>query len=162
MKDKIKTIDEVRQIREEARKEGKVVAFTNGCFDLLHSGHVDYLETAKGEADVLIVGVNDDASVRRIKGPKRPLIPLEDRAAVLAGLEAVDLVVAFSEDTPELIIHQIVPDVLAKGADWAEENIVGADLVKSEGGLIMRVPLREGRSTSSIIDVIVQRYTKED
>jgi rfaE bifunctional protein nucleotidyltransferase chain/domain len=127
------------------------VVFTNGVFDLLHRGHVAYLAVARAEGAALIVGVNTDASVRRLKGPGRPLVPQGDRAYVLAGLAAVDAVVLFDEDTPRELIAVLEPDVLAKGADYALDAIVGADLVTARGGRVVRVPLQEGASTTNLI-----------
>ena len=129
------------------------VVFTNGVFDLLHPGHVELLEAARREGAVLIVGVNSDASVRRLgKGPDRPLNDAPARTRVLAGLAAVDSVVIFDQDTPLELIHQLAPDVLVKGADYARSAIVGADLVESRGGRVVRVPLVTGFSTSNIVD----------
>jgi rfaE bifunctional protein nucleotidyltransferase chain/domain len=127
------------------------VVFTNGVFDLLHRGHVAYLAAARAEGAALVVGVNTDASVRRLKGPGRPLVAERDRAFVLAGLAAVDAVVLFDEDTPRELIAALEPDVLAKGADYALEAIVGADLVTARGGRVVRVPLQEGVSTTDLI-----------
>ena len=127
------------------------VVFTNGVFDLLHRGHVAYLAAARREGAALIVGVNSDASVRRLKGPGRPLVAERDRAYVLAGLAAVDAVVLFDEDTPRELIAALEPDVLAKGADYALDAIVGADLVTARGGRVVRVPLEEGVSTTTLI-----------
>jgi rfaE bifunctional protein nucleotidyltransferase chain/domain len=133
------------------RSVGGPVVFTNGVFDLLHRGHVAYLVAARAEGAALIVGVNSDASVRRLKGPGRPLVPERDRAFVLAGLAAVDAVVLFDEDTPRELIAALEPDVLAKGADYALEAIIGADLVTARGGRVVRVPLQEGVSTTDLI-----------
>ena len=127
------------------------VVFTNGVFDLLHRGHVAYLAAARAEGAALVVGVNTDVSVRRLKGPGRPLVPERDRAYVLAGLASVDAVVLFDEDTPRELIAALEPDVLAKGADYALEAIVGADLVTARGGRVVRVPLQEGASTTNLI-----------
>lgn len=134
------------------------MAFTNGCFDLLHAGHVQYLERIKRLADVLVVGVNSDRSVRRLKGPGRPLVPVRDRARLLAALRAVDYVTIFHETTPERLIRAVKPDVLAKGADWAAGEIVGADLVHRWGGRVSRIPLLPGRSTSGLIRKIVAAH----
>jgi rfaE bifunctional protein nucleotidyltransferase chain/domain len=131
---------------------GRVV-FTNGVFDLLHPGHVDLLERARGEGDALVVGLNRDASVRRLgKGSERPLVPEQARARVLAGLAAVDCVVLFGEDTPLELIRALEPDVLVKGADYAFDQIVGADLVRTRGGRVVRVPLVQGFSTTSLVE----------
>ena len=127
------------------------VVFTNGVFDLLHRGHVAYLAAARAEGAALVVGVNGDASVRRLKGPGRPLVPAGDRAFVLAGLAAVDAVVLFDEDTPRELIAALEPDVLAKGADYALDAIVGADLVTARGGRVVRIPLQQGASTTNLI-----------
>ncbi|MGH8162346.1 MAG: D-glycero-beta-D-manno-heptose 1-phosphate adenylyltransferase, partial [Gammaproteobacteria bacterium] len=134
-----------------ARARGERIVMTNGCFDLLHAGHVRYLAEARALGDRLVVAVNDDASVRRLKGEARPLIPLEDRMNVLAALAAVDWVVPFSEDTPARLIGEVAPDVLVKGGDYKPEEIAGADSVRAAGGEIRVLPLLEGRSTSSLI-----------
>lgn len=127
------------------------LVFTNGVFDLLHRGHAAYLAAARAEGAALCVGVNTDASVRRLKGPERPLVPEGDRAYVLAALAAVDAVVLFDEDTPRELIAALQPDVLAKGADYALDAIVGADLVTARGGRVVRVPLQDGFSTTNLI-----------
>jgi len=160
MRDKIKSLSEAVELRRSARAAGKRVVFTNGCFDLLHAGHVDYLEAARAEGDLLIVGLNSDGSMRRIKGPQRPLNPEADRAAVLAGLAAVDAVVVFDEDDPAAVVKALLPDVLVKGADWPEDRIIGAETVKAAGGRVARIPLTAGRSTSSVIETIISRYGK--
>lgn len=141
-----------------ARRRGQRVAFTNGCFDLMHAGHVHYLEQVKRSADLLVVGLNSDASMRRLKGPGRPLVPQRDRARVLAGLRAVDYVTIFQEETPLRVITAIRPEVLAKGADWSASQMVGAALVRRTGGRVVRIPLLAGRSTSRLIRRIVMRY----
>lgn len=133
------------------RAAGARVVFTNGCFDLLHPGHVRYLEAARALGDVLVVGLNDDASVTRLKGPGRPVLRAAERAEVLAGLAAVDHVVLFAEDTPRALIAAVAPDVLVKGADWAEDDIVGRDEVRARGGRVERIALVPGVSTSEII-----------
>jgi rfaE bifunctional protein nucleotidyltransferase chain/domain len=152
----IDTADKVRLLTDalgwRARQAGAIV-FTNGVFDLLHPGHVELLEAARREGAALIVGVNSDASVRRLgKGADRPVTPEAARARVLAGLAAVDCVVLFDEDTPLELITRVQPDVLVKGADYARDAIVGADLVESRGGRVVRVPLVQGFSTSSIME----------
>lgn len=138
------------------KKAGKRVVFTNGCFDILHRGHVDYLTKAKALGDLLVVGVNGDDSVRRLKGPNRPVVNQDDRAAVLAALAAVDYVSLFDEDTPFELIRAIVPDVLVKGADWSVEAIVGKDVVEAAGGTVKTLEFLPNRSTSSIIQKIIQ------
>ena len=136
------------------RREGQRVVFTNGVFDLLHRGHVDSLAAAKSLGDRLVVGVNDDASVRRLKGAARPLTPLADRLFVLASLVVVDLVVAFAEDTPLELIQAVRPDVLVKGADYDPATVVGGDFVRSYGGRVETIALTPGRSTSALVDKI--------
>ena len=135
-------------------KQTQKVVFTNGCFDILHAGHVQYLEQAKQLGDILIVGLNSDASVKRLKGSSRPINNEQDRAMVLAALEAVDYVIIFSEDTPYELISQLQPDVLVKGGDWTEDKIVGADIVKAKGGAVYSLPFKEGLSSTKIIEAI--------
>jgi D-beta-D-heptose 7-phosphate kinase/D-beta-D-heptose 1-phosphate adenosyltransferase len=134
------------------RAAGGVVVFTNGVFDLLHPGHVRYLQDARRLGDALIVGVNSDRSVRANKGPERPINPEAERAEVLSALACVDLAVVFDEDTPHALITQIQPDVLVKGADWGEQNIVGRDVVEARGGRVVRMELSPGFSTTSLIE----------
>jgi len=134
------------------RKQGKRIVFTNGCFDVLHLGHVTYLKWARSKGDVLLVAVNDDASVARAKGPSRPVNPLEDRMGVLAALECVDGVVAFGADTPLELIQRVTPHVLVKGADWADKGVVGREWVESHGGVVHLAPLVPGRSTTAILE----------
>ncbi len=148
---------ELATIREEARREGRTVVFTNGCFDILHHGHVDYLSRAKALGDVLIVGLNTDDSVRRLKGPSRPIVSEDDRAAVVSALEVVDYVCLFPEDTPHELISAIVPDVLVKGAGYTRDTIVGADLVEREGGRVVAMEPLPGHSTRGIIARIIER-----
>jgi D-beta-D-heptose 7-phosphate kinase/D-beta-D-heptose 1-phosphate adenosyltransferase len=147
--------------REQAREAGTVVVFTNGCFDLLHAGHVRYLAAARSLGELLIVGLNDDDSVRRLKGKERPLVPLEERAELLLGLESVDLVVPFAEDTPAELVSALVPDILAKGADWAPDRIVGRETVEAAGGRVELIPLVEGTSTSDIVRRILERHGRD-
>ena len=130
---------EIVELRKQFKKENKKVAFTNGCFDIIHSGHIDYLNEAKKLADILIVAVNSDESVRKIKGDKRPILDEEERAYILANLKAVDIVTVFDEITPAKIIEELLPDVLVKGEDWSIENIVGADAVIANGGEVKRI-----------------------
>ena len=158
MKEKILDLAEALEALEIARSHGKKIVFTNGCFDLLHAGHVQYLEQAKGLGDLLVVGINSDASVRRIKGPGRPISSLEERSMVLAGLACVDMVVPFEEPDPLRLIQAIRPHVLVKGADWPQDAVVGADLVRARGGEVVSIPLRPMISTSQIIGRILERF----
>jgi rfaE bifunctional protein nucleotidyltransferase chain/domain len=137
--------------RKALRVEGKRLVFTNGCFDLLHRGHVEYLAAARRLGDALVVGVNDDDSVRRLKGPGRPLVGAVDRALVLAALAAVDRVVLFAEDTPAELIGSLLPDVLVKGGDYALESVVGREVVEAAGGEVHLIPFRPGYSTSALL-----------
>lgn len=141
----------IRVVVTRAHREGKKIVFTNGVFDLLHRGHVDYLAKAKSFGDLLVVGLNTDVSVRRLKGPKRPIQSQADRAAILLALKAVDYVVMFGEDTPEKLIAIVRPDILVKGADYTFDEIVGAQFVRSYGGKVKRVRLTIGRSTTGIV-----------
>jgi D-beta-D-heptose 7-phosphate kinase/D-beta-D-heptose 1-phosphate adenosyltransferase len=146
------TLPVLLQELERRRRLGQKIAFTNGCFDVLHAGHVQYLQDARAQADVLVVGLNSDASIRALKGPSRPIQPLTARAAVMAGLQAVDYVVAFDDATPKRIIEAIRPDVLVKGADYQKADVVGADVVETYGGRVHLSPVREGYSTTNLID----------
>ena len=146
-----KVMDDVGAARWRAAATGTVV-FTNGVFDLLHAGHIDVLDGARREGDVLVVGLNSDASVRRLKGPGRPVRGEADRALVLASLEAVDVVVVFDDDTPLGLIEALQPDVIVKGGDYAPDTIVGADIVVARGGRVVVVPVRVGHSTTSLIE----------
>ena len=139
------------------RREGRPIVFTNGCFDILHAGHVRYLREAARLGGALVVGLNSDASVRRLKGPERPINPVEDRAEVLAGLACVDLVAVFEQDTPEELIRAVCPDVLVKGADWKDKGVVGAEFVESRGGEVKLIELVPGRSTTAIVSRIKER-----
>jgi D-beta-D-heptose 7-phosphate kinase/D-beta-D-heptose 1-phosphate adenosyltransferase len=134
------------------RGDGRTVVFTNGVFDLLHLGHVRYLAAARAIGDALIVGLNGDASVRRNKGPERPITPQDERAEILLALSSVDAVVVFDQDTPAEIITTLQPDVLVKGADWAADRIVGRDTVEARNGRVVRIPLEAGHSTTSIVE----------
>ena len=148
---KVLSIAEAVALVEHLRYTGKEVVFTNGVFDLLHPGHVRYLQEARGQGDAMVVAVNSDRSVRANKGPTRPITPEGERAEVLAALACVDAVVVFDEDDPQQIIGRLQPDVLVKGADWAESAIIGRETVELRGGRVVRVPLAEGYSTSAII-----------
>jgi len=137
------------------RAAGRRVVFTNGCFDILHLGHADYLARAKAMGDVLVVGVNTDRSVRRLKGDARPIVPEDDRAALIAALGSVDLVCLFDEDTPLEIVSAVQPDVIVKGSGYTEDTIVGADVVKARGGVVAALGELPGRSTRSIIERVL-------
>jgi D-beta-D-heptose 7-phosphate kinase/D-beta-D-heptose 1-phosphate adenosyltransferase len=141
----------LQHLLESARNAGRKIVFTNGCFDLIHPGHVDLLRRARALGDVLVVGMNDDASIRRLKGPDRPVNDLGARASVLGGLASVDYITSFSEDTPEGLIRALSPDVLVKGDDWADKGVVGREFVESQGGKVVLLPLVEGHSTTSIL-----------
>ena len=147
----MKTRAEIATYVRAARNEGRRVVFTNGVFDILHPGHIRYLQQARALGDLLVVGLNSDASVRRNKGPQRPLNDEAERGELLEALECVDAVVVFDEDTPAEIIKAVQPDILVKGADWAEDAIVGRETVESHGGQVLRVPLEQGYSTTEII-----------
>jgi D-beta-D-heptose 7-phosphate kinase/D-beta-D-heptose 1-phosphate adenosyltransferase len=150
----------LHSLRKTLRRRGKTVVFTNGTFDILHRGHVEYLARARALGDVLIVGLNTDASIRRIKGRGRPINPNGDRAAVLAALACVDYVCFFGENTPARLIRLLVPDVLVKGADWKDGEIVGSDVVRANGGAVRRIRLTPGRSTTAMIRKIAELYGK--
>ena len=143
--------------RDELGRQGKRVVFTNGVFDILHPGHVRYLQTARSHGDALIVAINSDRSVKAIKGPERPVNTEADRAEVITALACVDAAVVFDEDTPHEIISAIQPDVLVKGADWAHDKIVGRDIVEARGGVVIRVRVEEGHSTTGVINKLRQQ-----
>jgi rfaE bifunctional protein nucleotidyltransferase chain/domain len=142
---------EAIQLVERLRALGSTIVFTNGVFDLLHPGHVRYLQYARSLGDALIIGINSDRSVRTVKGPERPINPEQERAEILAALECVDAVAIFDEETPFEIISAVAPDVLVKGADWAENAIVGRDIVEARGGRVVRATIEEGYSTTQIL-----------
>ena len=154
------SLSELKAIRLKLKASNKKVVFTNGVFDLIHSGHVDYLSKAKELGDVLIVGLNSDDSVKRIKGDKRPILKQDERAFILSNLKPVDYVILFNDDTPEKLISEIIPDILVKGADWAVEKIIGKEIVEKNGGKVMNIKFVNDQSTSKIIELIVQRYSK--
>lgn len=154
MQSKLKTLSEVAAIAAQARQKGQRVVFTNGCFDLLHRGHVHILREARASGDLLIVGINSDTSVRSIKGPLRPILPQTDRIELIAAMEMVDYVVLFDEPDPYRVIAAIKPNVLAKGGDWSAEKIVGADIVEQNGGRVAVIPYLPGFSTTEIIERI--------
>ena len=151
------TLEQLLTAIEDARAEGEKIVFTNGCFDILHAGHVTYLEQARAQGDRLIVAVNDDGSVSRLKGPGRPINSVDRRMAVLAGLGAVDWVVSFAEDTPENLLAEVKPDVLVKGGDYGVDQVVGADLVTAYGGEVKVLGLVENSSTTAIVEKIRKR-----
>jgi D-beta-D-heptose 7-phosphate kinase/D-beta-D-heptose 1-phosphate adenosyltransferase len=151
---KLKNLGELEAIASEARRAGKTVVFTNGCFDLLHRGHVHILREARGKGDILIVGINSDRSVRGIKGPARPILAETDRIELIAAMEMVDYVVLFDESDPRKVIEAIKPDVLAKGGDWGQDGVVGADIVERSGGKVAVIPYLKGFSTTEIIERI--------
>jgi rfaE bifunctional protein nucleotidyltransferase chain/domain len=138
--------------------QGRKVVFTNGVFDLLHLGHVTYLQAAQKKGDLLVVGLNSDASVRRIKGPLKPLLPVEERAEMLLALACVDYATFFEEDDPYNVIKVLRPDVLVKGGDWAIDKMIGGDLVQSWGGQVLNIPVVEGRSTTNLIQMVRERF----
>ena len=154
----VKNLDELVEIRNELKRKNKTVVFTNGVFDILHAGHVDYVTKAKEKGDILIVGVNSDLSVRRIKGELRPIVPEHERAFIISSLKPVDFVVIFSDDTPHEVISKLVPDVLVKGADWSIEKIVGRDIVEANGGKVETIEFINDRSTTNIIKTILERF----
>jgi D-beta-D-heptose 7-phosphate kinase/D-beta-D-heptose 1-phosphate adenosyltransferase len=150
------TLEQAAAMGVRARAAGKKIVFTNGVFDLLHPGHLRYLTQARGLGDLLIVGVNSDRSVRAIKGERRPITPELERVEILEALRCVDAVVVFDEDTPHAIIAALQPDVLVKGADWAEDAIVGRDVVEARGGRVVRIPVETGYSTTGLVQRIRQ------
>lgn len=151
------TLKELAQLRQS-----KKIVFTNGCFDILHVGHIRYLQQAKSLGDLLVVGLNSDASVSRLKGPTRPIQNEEDRKELLLALEAVDAVFVFAEDTPLELIKEVKPHLLVKGGDWSEDQIVGADFVKSLGGEVKSLPFSQGKSTTNIVERIHLDSIKSD
>jgi D-beta-D-heptose 7-phosphate kinase/D-beta-D-heptose 1-phosphate adenosyltransferase len=157
MKYKIHTLDQLIPIIKTLKVQQKTIVFTNGCFDILHAGHVKYLQQAKAQGDILVVGLNSDKSVSAIKGPKRPIVEEKHRAFVLAGLACVDFITIFEAPDPLNVIQQVIPDILVKGADWAENDIIGGDIVKLSGGKVIRIHLVPEISTTAIINRIKKR-----
>jgi len=145
-------------VRKRLKAEGKKLVFSNGCFDILHAGHVDYLNKARECGDALVVALNSDKSVRSIKGENRPIVPENERAFIIANLKCVDFVTFFDEDTPFEIISEIIPDILVKGEDWAIDKIVGRDIVESNGGKVERIKFVNAQSTTNIIQTVLERY----
>jgi D-beta-D-heptose 7-phosphate kinase/D-beta-D-heptose 1-phosphate adenosyltransferase len=158
MQTKVKTIDELIPLLAILRATGKKIVFTNGCFDLIHTGHTRYLAIARSFGDLLVVAVNSNSSVRTIKGEKRPINSQQDRAETLAALESVDFVTIFDEPDPYKAISALQPDILVKGGDWPVEKIIGRDVVEARGGKVVNVPFVEGQSTTGIIERIVKKY----
>ncbi|MBI5731573.1 MAG: D-glycero-beta-D-manno-heptose 1-phosphate adenylyltransferase [Ignavibacteriales bacterium] len=156
----IKNINELAEIRKELKLQNKKVVFTNGVFDILHAGHVDYLTKAKSKGDILIVAVNSDSSVKKIKGELRPIVPQNERVFIISSLKPVDYVVIFDEETPYEIIKKIIPDVLVKGADWSVKNIVGRDIVEANGGKVETIEFTNDSSTTNIIKTVLERFKK--
>ncbi len=160
MNEKIKGREELENIVRNLKAEGKRIVFTNGCFDLLHVGHVRYLEGAKTFGDILIVGVNSDLSVQGLKGPRRPILPQRERAEIVSSLGCVDYVHIFDDSDPLSLITLLQPHVLAKGGDWTKEKIIGREVVEKSGGQVVLLPLVGGSSTSNLIETILKRYEK--
>ncbi|MCM8768977.1 MAG: D-glycero-beta-D-manno-heptose 1-phosphate adenylyltransferase [Candidatus Omnitrophica bacterium] len=158
---KIVTLKQLRRLLSNWRRKKLRVVFTNGCFDLLHLGHVRSLQLARKEGDILIVGLNSDSSVRKLKGPGRPLVPGKERAEILSALEAVDYIVFFSQTTPLNLIKAIKPDVLVKGAEYRGKEVAGADLIRKRGGKVVFLPMVKGRSTSRLVARIIQKTVGE-
>jgi D-beta-D-heptose 7-phosphate kinase/D-beta-D-heptose 1-phosphate adenosyltransferase len=157
---KIRSAEALKRVRARLRREGRKVVFTNGCFDLIHGGHVHLFHEAKAQGDVLIVAANSDASIRRLKGPTRPIFPLAERMEVLAALGDVDYVTWFEEDTPQKIIASLLPDVLVKGGDWGAGEIVGTSEVEGAGGRVHRVRYLKGHSSTNIIEKVRKSFSR--
>ena len=160
MREKVKAKEDLRRIVDDLKTKGKRIVFTNGCFDLLHVGHIRYLEEAKALGDILVVGINSDRSVRNIKGPLRPILPEEERAEILSGLGCVDYITIFDEADPLELISSLQPHTLVKGGDWTKETTVGREVVERSGGEVIILPLVQGASTSNLIEAILERYEK--
>lgn len=158
--DRLKSLKEIITLRKELKSANKKVVFTNGCFDIIHAGHIDYLNKAKELGNVLIVGVNSDISVRKIKDKNRPIIQEKERILIVSNLRSVDYVVLFDEETPENIISKIIPDILVKGADWDIDKIVGKDIVIKNGGEVKSIEFIIQQSTSKIIESIITKYNE--
>ena len=146
----------------DLRRSGKRIVFTNGCFDILHPGHIHTLTHAKALGDILIVGINSDASVKRLKGERRPIFNQGERAVMLTALEAIDYVTTFEEDTPLTLIRLLQPHVLVKGGDWSSESVVGREVVEADGGRVVLVPYQEGLSTTGVIERVLAAYQRLD
>jgi rfaE bifunctional protein nucleotidyltransferase chain/domain len=155
----IKTREELKILRKKFKEEKRKVVFTNGVFDIIHSGHIDYLNKAKTLGEVLFVGLNSDLSVKKIKGDKRPILNETERAFILSNLKPVDYVILFDEETPAKLIEELIPDILVKGADWSLDKIVGSDVVLANGGEVKNIEFVNDQSTSKIIETILKRYS---
>jgi D-beta-D-heptose 7-phosphate kinase/D-beta-D-heptose 1-phosphate adenosyltransferase len=155
-------IEEALGVLGQCKNEGKTIVFTNGCFDLLHSGHIQYLNEARELGDFLVLGINDDDSVKRLKGENRPILPLRERMEILSGLQMVDLLIPFSEDTPLNLIENVKPDVLVKGGDYQPDEIVGYDFVIKSGGQVKTLSFKDGASTTNIIEKILKIHNDQD
>ena len=162
MKQKIIGKKELLRVIKNLKTRGKRIVFTNGCFDLLHIGHIRYLEKARTLGDILVVGVNSDSSVRILKGPKRPILPVKERAEILSGLGCVDYITIFNEQDPLKLITSLHPHVLVKGGDWTKEQIVGGDVVERSGGKVVIISFVKGASTSNLIGTILKKYEKRN
>lgn len=160
LREKIKGREELERILDDLKAKGRRIVFTNGCFDLLHVGHIRYLEKAKTLGDIMVVGVNSDRSVRHLKGPDRPILSERERAEILSGLSCVDYVTIFDEADPLDLITTLRPHVLVKGGDWTREDVVGKEVVEGSGGKVIILPFVQGSSTSNLITTILKRYEK--
>jgi len=158
LKTKLKPLEMIKFEIQELQQQGQKIVFTNGCFDILHAGHVDIFQQARNLGDALVVAVNSDISIKKIKGEKRPVVPQEQRMQVLAAIEAIDYVVIFEEENPLLIIKELQPDILVKGGDWPIETIVGREIVEKKDGKVLSIPLMEGISTTNIIEEVKKRF----
>ena len=158
LKTKLKALEIIKNEIQPLQQQGKKIVFTNGCFDILHAGHVDIFQQARNLGDALVVAVNSDISIKKIKGEKRPVVPQAQRMLVLAALEAIDYVVIFEEENPLKIIKELQPDILVKGGDWPIETIAGREIVEKKGGKVISVPLMEGISTTNIIEEVKKRF----
>lgn len=158
---RLKNLNELIGIRKELKSQNKIVVFTNGCFDILHAGHVDYLNKAKSLGDILIVGLNSDSSMKKIKGDNRPIVPQNERAFIISNLKSVDYVTIFEEETPYELIKKLVPDVLVKGADWSKDKIIGGDVVEAAGGKVVTIEFVNFQSTTNIINTILEKFREQ-
>lgn len=159
---KIKTVEMLENILKEHRRRNDKVVFTNGCFDILHVGHIEYLKFARKQGDLLVVGLNTDSSIKKLKGPNRPIVSQDERAKMLAALEDVSYVVLFDELTPMSIITSLKPEILVKGEDWKDAGVVGQEFVESYGGKVVLAPLVEGISTTNIVSRIINKHTRDE